>query len=103
MHVGKSVQVLVRKLLYFFYIYSSIPINVGKGNKNKSTYVKKKTRQKSAYFLPKIVCDVSRLGFLSRELIPARKPNLTTWNDLILDYKGLFKISLTILNFSMVP
>ena len=92
-----------------FYIFSTFTlalnstINVGKGNKNKSTYVKKRNRQKPAYFLPRIVCDVSRLGFLSRELIPARKPNLTTWNDLILDYKRLFKISLTILNFSMVP
>lgn len=92
-----------------FYIFSTFTlalnstINVGKGNKNKSTYVKKRNRQKPAYFLPRIVCDISRLGFLSRELIPARKPNLTTWNDLILDYKRLFKISLTILNFSMVP
>lgn len=76
-----------------FYIFSTFTlalnstINVMKGKKNKSTYVKKRNRQKPAYFLPRIVCDVSRLGFLSRELIPARKPNLTTWNDLILDYK----------------
>ena len=49
MHIGKSVQVLIRKSSFTLVLYSTF--SVGKGNEKMFTYVVKENRQKPTYLL----------------------------------------------------